>query len=457
MAQIGVDIGTYIFDASAQTITFSGVTIDDIEQIKPIVNGDKGAVIFNPATDGVFGTLVGSVLTLEFDTTLQADTDKLYICVNLPNVDELIAFQKDGASTTVEIDTVTPANNDPLPVQLYNLLGEMGTNINTVGASLFDTSTGSRAIVDKNGALKVGEAIIMAGDVFGGISPTANLWEFGGTGNNVTQAGNERIETGTGVNGSRQFQTIKKARFMGSQFNVMHSGFNLPDLLNADVYFRWGAFNPIGSSNGAYFEALGGVTPDWNLVTVKNGVVTKVPQVSWTGKGAANFNATPGLAVYEIIYNAGSVAFFQGANLLHTQAVNILGETYANQYHFNVGAEVENINGNTTNNGLEMYAMVIYRLGEERGELISRAFTANTLIKTGAGYCEHAYLSRTGSGGGSSFMKIYDGTDITGKLMKRIDVGSNDYKGGSIKSTYSIGLFIEFSGSGTITGDISFE
>ena len=86
MAQIGVDIGSYSFDASAGTVTITGVTINDIEQIKPIVNGERGAVIFNPATDGSFGTLAANVLTLEFDTTTHADTDPLYICVNIPDV-----------------------------------------------------------------------------------------------------------------------------------------------------------------------------------------------------------------------------------------------------------------------------------------------------------------------------------------------------------------------------------
>jgi len=83
MAQVGVDIGSYTFDASAKTITFIGVGLTTIEQIKPIINGTRNTDIFNPLTVGKFGTLAGQVLTLDFDTTLQADTDKLYICVNL--------------------------------------------------------------------------------------------------------------------------------------------------------------------------------------------------------------------------------------------------------------------------------------------------------------------------------------------------------------------------------------
>lgn len=364
-----------------------------------------------------------------------------------------VQFVKDAVDTTVEIDTATPVNNELLPVALYNLLGLMGTKDNTLGVSIFDTATGAKSIVDKNGSLKVGEAILMAGDVFGGVSPSANWWTFGGTGANITQPGNERIETGTGVNGNRQFQTIKRARFMGSQFNVYHAGINLPDILNPNVCFRMGAFNPIGLSNGAYFEVEGGVVPIWNLVTVKNGVATKVPQASWTGKGKDLFNATPNLAVYEIIYNAGTVAFFQGPNLLHTQAVNILGQTYANSYHFNVGLEIENINGNTTNNGIEVYAAVIYRLGEERGETIPRAYTTSQVIKPGAGYIGKASLSRSGSGGGAGTLQLYDGAILIGRL----DVGGDDVKSITLDGTFLDGLSIVITGSGTNTATLNVE
>ena len=366
-------------------------------------------------------------------------------------------FVKDGVPTDAEVDNTTPANNEPLPVALYNFLGLQGQPNNTFAITPFDTSTGSRAIIDKNGALKVGISHILNGDVFGAVSPSPNLWLFGGNGNNLTQAGNERIETGANANGLRQFQTIKRARFMGSQFNIFHCGLNLPDISNPDVIFRFGVFNPIGTRNGSYFEVQGGPAPAWSVVTIKNDVPTAVPLASWTGKGAANFNPLPNLAVYEIIYNAGTVAFFQGANLLHTQAVNILGETYANQYHFNVGFEVENINGNAVNNGMEIYAGVIYRLGEERGELISRAYTADTLVKIGAGYVGKVSISRTGSAGGSGLVNIYDGVNNGGLLIGRIDVGGDGLESLTLDGTFSDGLFVEIAGTGTNTVTLNFE
>ena len=93
MAQVGVDVGSYLFDASAQTITFIGVTVTDIEQIKPIVNGKQGVVIFNPAETGLFGDLVANVLTLDYDTTSHNDTDELYICINDPETDNIVKVE----------------------------------------------------------------------------------------------------------------------------------------------------------------------------------------------------------------------------------------------------------------------------------------------------------------------------------------------------------------------------
>jgi len=92
MKQVGVDIGSYTFDKVAKTIAFSGITISNIEQIKPIVDGDAGIVIFNPAKVGYFGSLVANVLTLEFDTNITeiSNTDSLYISVNTGEVGQVI-------------------------------------------------------------------------------------------------------------------------------------------------------------------------------------------------------------------------------------------------------------------------------------------------------------------------------------------------------------------------------
>ena len=467
MAQIGVDIGSYVFDASAQTITFSGVTIDDIEQIKPIVNGERGEVIFNPADNGKFGTLATNVLTLEYDTTLHADTDPLYICVNLP-VEPSISFVKDGADTEVEIDTVTPANNEPLPTALYNDKGLQGTSTNPLNTAIRDAATGSRMIVDLNGAAKLGEAIILAGDVLYGQTLSDLLWyslSING-GSTFGAAGEQRLETGTTADGQVILQSRKKSRFMISQFNISHFGIQMEPTGNladpnciteiGNVTFLDDAGNLNASANGIYLRVQGDpVTPQWSVVNVKNGIETVTPYASWNGAQVDNFNPSPNLAVYEIQYNAGTAFIFQGSNYVHRLTGGT--STYAGTYNFPVALRIRNINGNTNNNSFGSRAAGAYRLGEERGELISRGLTADTLIKTGAGYVGKASLSRTGSAGGSGNAIIYDGVDATGTVIGRIDVGGDDVKGITLDGTYSNGLFVTIAGTGTNTLTINFE
>jgi len=331
------------------------------------------------------------------------------------------------------------------------------SSVGSLKVGLVGSQTGARQIIDPNGAAKVGEAVILVGDAFGGKVPNVLQWTVDpvGSGSSLTLPGTQRIETGVTPDSEIRFQSTKKGRFMISQFNIYHSGVFVDNISNADCRRRWGAFDPINPSmNGAFFELDGGA---WSVGTVKNGVTTLVPQANWNGVNKDMFNETPGLSVYEMAYNAGVVLFFQGTNLIHRVSVAATGGTYANEYNFNVGLEVVNSNGNTTNNGIEFRASGIYRLGEERGVTISRGFTADTLIKTGSGYCSNAYLSRTGSQGGSGSLIVYDGVDNTGTVMARVDIGGDAARGIPLNSTFTDGLFIEISGSGTNTVTIGYE
>jgi hypothetical protein len=75
MAKVKIDIGDFVFDKTAKTITFTGISFDTISQISVIV--DSGALngaatdIFNPARgnsrSGVL-SVGGTVLTLNHDT-----------------------------------------------------------------------------------------------------------------------------------------------------------------------------------------------------------------------------------------------------------------------------------------------------------------------------------------------------------------------------------------------------
>ncbi len=72
-------ITSYLFDASARTITFLDYSSVLLDSVLLITNVTDNAIIYNFAGVGKGGTVSGNVLTLDFDTTAMADTDSLQI------------------------------------------------------------------------------------------------------------------------------------------------------------------------------------------------------------------------------------------------------------------------------------------------------------------------------------------------------------------------------------------
>jgi hypothetical protein len=93
---IGKDTGTYAFNASARTITFSGIAISQ-EQILTVTNTTDGIMIYCFADSNLGGSLVGSVLTLSYNTSSMSNSDNLQIYVDVPNVVQAASLD----STTV--------------------------------------------------------------------------------------------------------------------------------------------------------------------------------------------------------------------------------------------------------------------------------------------------------------------------------------------------------------------
>jgi hypothetical protein len=390
---------------------------------------------------------------------------------------DLTELQSSGSTKVVGSDASANENNflditssGAAKTAIYNSDGEMGNKNNPFGISVYDNQTGSRAIVDQNGAIKLGEAIILSGDVLYGQALGDLLWGSLSINGGVTAggAGEQTLNTGTTANGEIILQSRKRSRFMISQFNISHFGIQLDPagaLSDPNTIIEWGNVDFIdfagGASlnatpNGIFFRVQGNATePVWSVVSVKNGVETETPFSSWNGVSKDSFIKAPNLSVYEIQYNAGTAIFFQGPNFVHKLAG--LTSTYAANYNFPVALRIRNINGSTTDRSFASRAAGAYRLGEERGETISRVFNTDTLIKTGAGYISNAYLSRTGSGGGAATLICYDGVDATGTPMARVDIGADDLKGISVNSTFSEGLYITVTGTGTVNATIGFE
>lgn len=88
-------ITAYTFDASAQTVTLTGLTSTLLEQVLLITNVTDNIIIYNFADATKGGSIASGVITLAYDTTSMADTDDLQIFI-----DDLVAEQTDALTDT---------------------------------------------------------------------------------------------------------------------------------------------------------------------------------------------------------------------------------------------------------------------------------------------------------------------------------------------------------------------
>lgn len=76
---IGVEVGSYTFNAAAKTVAISGFSAISLEQILLITNVTRNTIIYNFADATKGATLSGTTLTLAFDTTSHSSSDRLQI------------------------------------------------------------------------------------------------------------------------------------------------------------------------------------------------------------------------------------------------------------------------------------------------------------------------------------------------------------------------------------------
>jgi len=94
---VGVDNGSYTFNKTTKQITLSNIMQGNtllsiaLEQIVIIVNVTKGIMIFN-FDDALLGATISSnVITLNYDTSSMANTDRLSIIIKIPDpMEELL-------------------------------------------------------------------------------------------------------------------------------------------------------------------------------------------------------------------------------------------------------------------------------------------------------------------------------------------------------------------------------
>jgi hypothetical protein len=169
---IGVGYGSYSFNASTKEVTISGVTTVTLEQFLLIINATQDTVIYNPTCADLGGTLSGSVLTLDYDTTLFNNTDDLQIHFALntttDNSPSLLATE----ATLLDINEILTAGIIVEPVH-DDILGVAvsGTRNNQIEVS-FDTAFDSSVVTNTN--TSTGSATISNGHALYSTGTNAN-------------------------------------------------------------------------------------------------------------------------------------------------------------------------------------------------------------------------------------------------------------------------------------------
>lgn len=82
---VGHDVGGYVFNPIAKTITFIGVPAISLDQILTITNTTDGLMIYCFADPGLVGTLANNILTLAYDTSSMSASDSLQIYLDIPS------------------------------------------------------------------------------------------------------------------------------------------------------------------------------------------------------------------------------------------------------------------------------------------------------------------------------------------------------------------------------------
>jgi hypothetical protein len=168
---IGIDNGSYTFDASAKQVV---ITLDEgspsLDALLVITNVTDNVIIYNFANPLLGGTLSGNTFTLTYDTTTMSDTDDLQIWYYTP--DALAVADNETAS---------------LVMALRSLINVLGSN-----ASLPDTAGRTRIILDAITASLTLATITTVGTVTS-MTTLANQTNIGGLAANMQVASTMQI------------------------------------------------------------------------------------------------------------------------------------------------------------------------------------------------------------------------------------------------------------------------
>ncbi len=93
-----IKIDNYTFDKTAKTVKFSDYSTIRLDSILLITNVESNVIIYNFADPTKGGSVSGNILTLDYNTSSMADTDKLQIFYDDASANQL-SFLSEATNT----------------------------------------------------------------------------------------------------------------------------------------------------------------------------------------------------------------------------------------------------------------------------------------------------------------------------------------------------------------------
>lgn len=323
-----------------------------------------------------------------------------------------------------------------------------------IKTGIFDNQSGSVVAIAPSGTFEVGELIRLIGGNFESGALPGVTWDTnevnGGTVTAVT--GELVLATNTTANGAAEVQSVNRAEFTTATFNKAHLAFGLDDFAATDFIAEWGMFDPITpitpstSGDGVLFRVEDGAV---SLVRRKAGVDDEVvAEADFNGNTTESgemFIKDENIHVYEMVYNAGRIDFYQDRRLLH-RMISVDAVAYET-VHLTLGARAENLNGNTTNNILRTRGFACSRIGTQSAvpDSITLSDPGTTLLKNSPGQLVSVIINETGAGGAT--LDLYDDVAAVGTPVVSLDL-TNSQTGLEYIRRLNTGLFADVSGLG---------
>jgi len=284
----------------------------------------------------------------------------------------------------------------------------------------FDPESGAFSAIAPSGTFETGELIRLIGGNFEGAVLPATIWDTEEINDGTTAIvdGELLLSTGTTANGEARVQSVDRAEFVTATFNKGHLAFGFGDFNATDVICDFGMFdpiNPIFLGDGVIFRNNSGAP---ELIRIRGGVeVETVIEANFNGVAMTSNPANvmvkdENIHVYEILYNAGRIDFFQDRRLIHR--MTSLSSVAYNTVHLTLGARIRNTNGNTANNTLRTRGFSCSRVGTASAEPDTITVNTNqsTLLKNSPGQLLSVIITETGTAGAE--IELHDAVDGAG-------------------------------------------